>query len=67
MADDKEDCVWCDRLFLAGAIVIGICTGLICVDSMTGGKVTDWLSRTVAPKLASVTPIGGAADERGAS
>jgi hypothetical protein len=61
MPDKEQECVWCDRIFLAGAIVAGICFGLICVDSLTGGKVTDWLTRQ-APKLASVTPIGGQDD-----
>jgi len=68
MADKQEDdCLWCDRIFLAGAVLAGICFGLICVDSLTGGKVSDWLSRQGRPLLASVTPIGGAADDRDAS
>jgi hypothetical protein len=60
-----QDTVWADRIFLAGAIIAGICFGVICVDSLTGGKVTDWLTRQ-APRLASVTPIR-AQDDRDAS
>lgn len=58
MADDQDTTLWADRIFLFGVILASACIGVIAFDAMSGGKVSDWLTRQ-APKLASVTPIGG--------
>ena len=58
----EERCTACDLVWRILAIGAGIIVGIIAVDTFTEGAVTTWLSRTVRPALASVTPLREAAD-----
>ncbi len=59
MADEQDASPWADKIFLFGVVVASVMAGLIAFDAMSGGKVSDWLTRQAFPKLASVTEIGG--------
>lgn len=51
-----EDCVWCERIWAAVGLVLGLGLAYIAVDTFTEGRLTQVLVRS-APRLASVTPL----------
>ena len=64
MTDEKPDggreCVACDIIWNVLVIGTAVVFGLIALDYMTGGKVTDALSEAfqkVRPTLAAVIPL----------
>lgn len=65
MAEQQEECAWCERAWAVISIVVGAGLLFIAVDTLTEGKLTQAVLRR-APVLASVTSIRGE-DDRDAS